>query len=102
MGTLWKEYGTFKEEGIERGESLWVQKQYCNNGEGKINLEEEYSSSQALRPSLKGEISTEVAVIGGGLAGILIAYLLQSKGVQVVVLECRKAGGGVTKNTTAK
>lgn len=97
MGTLWKEYGTFKEEGIERGESLWVQKQYRNNGE-----EEEYSSSQALRPSLKGEISTEVAVIGGGLAGILIAYLLQSKGVQVVVLECRKAGGGVTKNTTAK
>ena len=84
MGILWKEYGTFKEEGIERGESLWIQKH------------------DTSRPSLKGEITTEVAVIGGGLAGVLIAYLLQSKGVPVVVLECRTAGGGVTKNTTAK
>ena len=96
MGILWKEYGTFKEEGIERGESLWVQKQYRND------TDENNISNTDLRPSLKGEINTEVAVIGGGLAGVLIAYLLQSRGVPVVVLECRKAGGGATKNTTAK
>ena len=28
MEILWKENGTFKEEGTERGESLWIQKQY--------------------------------------------------------------------------
>ena len=114
MGILWKEYGTFKEEGIERGESLWVKKQYRNN-KANDNKNEDYNkaneinklvdnkpSSDTSRPSLKGEISTEVAVIGGSLAGVLIAYLLQSRGVPVVVLECRTAGGGVSKNTTAK
>ncbi|HKL79201.1 MAG TPA: FAD-dependent oxidoreductase [Mobilitalea sp.] len=48
------------------------------------------------------EISTEVAVIGGGLAGVLVAYQLQKQGVPVVVLECREVGSGMTKNTTAK
>ena len=43
-----------------------------------------------------------MAVIGGGLAGVLIAYLLQQRGIPVVILECRKTGGGITKNTTAK
>ena len=103
MGIVWKEYGRFKEEGIERGESLWVQKQYRNNKAEDYNKPiGNKSRSETLHPSLMGEISTEVAVIGGGLAGVLIAYLLQSRGVPVVVLECRNAGGGVTKNTTAK
>ncbi len=97
MGILWKENGIFKEEGMERGESLWIQSQYRDN-----ELGERDSSSEILRPSLRCDITTEVAVIGGGMAGILIAYLLQQQGVQVVVLECRKAGGGITKNTTAK
>ena len=97
MGILWKENGTFKEEGIERGESLWIQDQYRNNIDKGGDAD-----NKTLRPSLKGEISTEVAVIGAGLAGVLIAYLLQQRGIPVVVLECRKAGGGITKNTTAK
>ena len=97
MGILWKENGTFKEEGMEKAESLWIQSQYRNNGSGEND-----SNNKAIRPSLKGEISTEVAVIGGGIAGVLIAYLLQQRGVPAVILECRKAGGGITKNTTAK
>ena len=96
MGILWKENGTFKEEGMEKAESLWIQSQY-RNGSGEND-----SNNKAIRPSLKGEISTEVAVIGGGIAGVLIAYLLQQRGVPAVILECRKAGGGITKNTTAK
>ncbi len=54
------------------------------------------------RESLKGTISAEVAVIGGGMAGILTAYLLQRQGVQAVVLEAERIGSGQTKNTTAK
>jgi len=97
MGILWKENGTFKEEGIERGESLWIQKQYQDKESSNGS-----TGNYSIRPSLKGDISTEVAVIGAGLAGVLIAYLLQSQGVPVVVLECRTAGSGVSKNTTAK
>lgn len=41
-------------------------------------------------------------VIGGGMAGLLIAYMLQSKGQEVVVLEAAKIASGQTKNTTAK
>ncbi|NLO09956.1 MAG: FAD-dependent oxidoreductase [Clostridiales bacterium] len=82
---------------MERAESLWIQSQYRNNNSGEND-----SNNDVIRPSLKGEISTEVAVIGGGMAGVLIAYLLQQRGVPVVVIECRKAGGGITKNTTAK
>ncbi len=94
METIWKENGKFESSGTERGESLWIQKQYRYEGK-----EEEVKIS---RPALQGDITTEVAVIGAGLAGILTAYLLQERGISVVVLECKETGSGITKNTTAK
>ncbi|MBE6737527.1 MAG: FAD-dependent oxidoreductase [Ruminococcaceae bacterium] len=52
--------------------------------------------------SLKGDISTDVLIIGGGIAGILTAYKLCEKGINCVLLEkdriCRKT----TAHTTAK
>lgn len=54
------------------------------------------------REKLKGEIETEVAVIGAGLAGILIAFQLQDEGKKVIVLEGNRIASGQTKNTTAK
>ena len=44
----------------------------------------------------------DVAVIGAGMAGILTAYLLQERGVEVIVIEADRIAGGQTKNTTAK
>ena len=41
-------------------------------------------------------------VIGAGMAGILTAYFLQEKGLEVIVIEADKIAGGQTKNTTAK
>jgi glycine/D-amino acid oxidase-like deaminating enzyme/nitrite reductase/ring-hydroxylating ferredoxin subunit len=73
---------------------LWVQKQY--------RFEDQQGREREERPCLQGEIGTEVAVIGGGLAGILTAYLLKERGVSAVVLECKEVGSGITKNTTAK
>lgn len=54
------------------------------------------------RDSLQGDIQTDVVVIGGGMAGILTAYLLQEQGMEVVVIEASSIASGVTKNTTAK
>lgn len=51
---------------------------------------------------LLGEISTECVVLGGGLAGIMTAYELQSRGCEVVVLEADRILSGATKGTTAK
>ena len=52
--------------------------------------------------SLETSITADVAVIGGGLAGILTAALLQQRGVDVVVLEADRIGSGQTAGTTAK
>ena len=56
----------------------------------------------AKRSTLPGDLKTEVAVIGAGLAGILTAYLLQRRNVKTIVLEANEIGSGQTKNTTAK
>ena len=54
------------------------------------------------RNPLPGNLSTDVAVIGGGLAGILTAFYLTQAGKQVIVLEADRMGGGQTAGTTAK
>ncbi len=53
-------------------------------------------------PALHGSISTEVAVVGGGLCGLLTAYFLQKAGREVVVVEAGHILGGATQGTTAK
>lgn len=52
-------------------------------------------------PPLEGDIHTEAAVIGGGMAGVLTARLLREAGVDTVLLEAGRIGGGQTGGTTA-
>lgn len=54
------------------------------------------------RAPLNGDLETEVAVIGAGLAGVLIASALQDAGKRVVILEADRIASGQTRNTTAK
>lgn len=53
-------------------------------------------------PRLRGEVRTDVLVIGGGLTGLLCARKLTQAGVQVLLVEADHICGGVTKGTTAK
>ena len=53
-------------------------------------------------PPLEGAISTDVLVIGGGMAGLLCAYQLTKAGGRCVVAEASRICSGITKNTTAK
>ncbi len=52
--------------------------------------------------SLKKDIKTDVLIIGGGIAGILCAYMLKEAGVDCVLVEAERICNGVTANTTAK
>ena len=60
------------------------------------------TTTQNPRPTLEGDKTTDVLIVGGGMCGILTAHLLQEAGVSCIVVEARQVGGGVTKNTTAK
>lgn len=66
-------------------ESIWV------NTASKFGFE-----------SLSGNKSTEVLIIGGGIAGILCAYKLKNAGVDCMLTEAKEICSGITKNTTAK
>lgn len=52
--------------------------------------------------SLKHDLKVDVLIIGGGMAGILCAGLLQRAGVDYALVEADRICCGITKNTTAK
>ncbi|MFG3496684.1 FAD-dependent oxidoreductase [Streptomyces sp. NPDC047886] len=54
------------------------------------------------RPPLDGSVDTEVAVVGGGIAGLCTAWELARAGHSVVLLEAGRIASGVTGHTTAK
>ena len=63
--------------------------------------------ASAVRPqgyakALEGDRSADVLVIGGGMAGVLCAYLLSEAGCRCALVEGGQVGAGVTANTTAK
>ena len=53
-------------------------------------------------PKLDSDKKTDVLIIGGGICGILCAYMLHQRGVRYILVEAKKICGGITANTTAK
>lgn len=62
----------------------------------------EQESRKIRFESLNRDIKTDVLIIGGGMAGVLCAYMLRQSGVPYVLAEAETIGSGITKNTTAK
>ena len=53
-------------------------------------------------PTLTQDLAVDVAIIGGGMAGMTAAMLLKQAGKTVAVLEADRVGAGVSGHTTAK
>lgn len=53
-------------------------------------------------PTLQDDIDVDIAIVGGGLVGISSAFLLQSQGYKIAVLEADKICQGTTGHTTGK
>ena len=51
---------------------------------------------------LEGDVRADVCVIGAGVAGLNLAYLMKKAGLKVVVAEASRVGAGTTSRTTGK
>ncbi len=54
------------------------------------------------RPSLQHDLETDVAIIGAGISGLLIAEKLKEKGIKSVLIEANRIGSGQSGKSTAK
>ena len=60
------------------------------------------TTAQTAYPALEGQLDADVAVIGGGIAGLCAAWELARTGRRVVLLEADRIACATTGNTTAK
>src|SRR3954464_13432223 len=60
------------------------------------------SAPKTNYPALTPGLHVDVAVLGGGIAGLTAALLLKRDGASVAVVEAGRVGAGVTAYTTAK
>lgn len=68
--------------------------------ERSVSLWEATTTPPAF-PPLTGDLTVDVCVIGGGIAGVTTAYLLAREGVRVALIERERIGAGETGQTTA-
>src|SRR5699024_9168888 len=53
-------------------------------------------------PKLAKDIHVDTVIVGGGITGITVAYLLANRGLKVAILEADRLLNGTTGHTTAK
>ena len=53
-------------------------------------------------PRLDGELSVDVAIVGGGIVGVSAARALKDRGLTCAIVEARRVGQGVSGKATAK
>lgn len=60
------------------------------------------STSSTNYSRVSDEFNTDVLIIGGGITGILTAYMLSNSNLKISIVEADRMAMGVTANTTAK
>ena len=60
------------------------------------------TTPETYYPALSGEAAVDVAVLGGGITGVALAYMLKQAGATVALVEAGRIVESVTGNTTAK
>ena len=60
------------------------------------------SAQRTKFSSLSHKTTVDVAILGGGIAGISTAFMLKKQGLKVAVVELNRIVGDVTAGTTAK
>ncbi len=82
----------------------------CVPGPG-VAMAEAHASSEsfwvatapdAAFAALSGDVSVDVAIVGGGMVGLTAAALLKREGRRVAVIEARRVGRQATGRSTAK
>lgn len=69
--------------------------------EGVLPSAWEATADVPAYPSLDGDLTTDVCIVGAGIAGLTTAWHLLREGRAVVVLDDGRVGGGETGRTTA-
>ena len=52
--------------------------------------------------SLDADLDVDVAIVGGGITGLSVAYYLSDVGYNICLLESNRIGEGITSRTTGK
>lgn len=73
-----------------------------NYGGDKMKSLWHVSSELPQFEKLRADKKTDVLIIGGGITGILCAYMLSQYGINYILVEAESICSGITKNTTAK
>jgi len=60
------------------------------------------STPKPQYPVLNEDIKVDIAIIGGGIVGILTAYMLSKHGIKAAIIEADRILQGTTGHTTAK
>jgi glycine/D-amino acid oxidase-like deaminating enzyme/nitrite reductase/ring-hydroxylating ferredoxin subunit len=60
------------------------------------------TASPPTFPELSGDLSVDVAIIGGGIVGVSAARFIKDQGMTVALVEARRVGQGVSGKATAK
>src|SRR4051794_29329134 len=60
------------------------------------------STPETAYPQLQGETFADIAVIGGGLTGLLTSIMLRRSGASVSLIEAGRIAASTTGYTTAK
>jgi glycine/D-amino acid oxidase-like deaminating enzyme/nitrite reductase/ring-hydroxylating ferredoxin subunit len=65
-----------------------------------VSIWEKTAKPETTYPSLQGDKTADIVIIGGGISGLTTAMLLSDAGKRVIVLEALNIGLGTTGNST--